>query len=358
MAEDLSNAPAAAEPSLRDSIASAWNTMATDDTPKVAEPAPVQTQAAPATATDPVETEAEKAERLRDDKGRFAAKEAAAQAKQVEGTEIPAEGAKDYTRPPPGWSVAAKAEFEALPAAVKESIAKREAEIDKGFEKLRDYKALAPYEDYARANNMPLPDLMQRYKAADDFLNRDPHNAILWFCQNYGVDPRTLAGHAQQHMQPAQQQRQPAAQPQGDPVLLQKIAALEEMVLGDKRTQVSTQVERFASDPKNKYFDNVADQMVPLITQAQQSGQPVDLNQIYETACWMNPEVRAALIKEQKQKDSADQAAKARQVADQARRSGASITGGPAVTPPNVPPNSDNLRALLEANYAEQLGRN
>jgi len=129
------------------------------------------------------------------------------------------------------------------------------------------------------------------------------------------------------------------------------------MVYGDKRTQVSSQVERFASDPTNKYFDNVADQMVPLITQAQASGQPVDLKSIYETACWMNPEVRSALIKEQSTKASAEQAAKARQVATQARQSGASIAGGPAATPPFSPPNSDNLRALLEAGMAEQMGR-
>lgn len=354
MAEDLSNAPVAAEPSLRDSIAAAYTTMSSDEPARAAEPAPVQTQeAAP---VDGTETEAEKAERLRDEKGRFAAKEAAAQGKAPEGTEPPVEGAKTYAGPPPGWTVAAKAEFEQLPAAVKESIAKREAEIDKGFAKLREYKALAPYEDYARQNNMPLPDLMQRYKAADDFLNRDPHNAILWFCQNYGVDPRSIAGHAQQNMQPGQQQhQQPAAQ--GDPAILQELHALKEMVYGDKRTQVSSQVERFASDPTNKYFDNVADQMVPLITQAQASGQPVDLKSIYETACWMNPEVRSALIKEQSTKASAEQAAKARQVATQARQSGASIAGGPAATPPFSPPNSDNLRALLEAGMAEQMGR-
>jgi hypothetical protein len=96
--------------------------------------------------------------------------------------------------------------------------------------------------------------------------------------------------------------------------------------------------------------------MVVLINEAKRTGQPVDLPSIYDTACFMNPEVRAALIKEQTGKVQSEQIAKAKQTADQARAAGASITGGPSATPPPVAPNLD-LRASLEQSFAAAAGR-
>jgi len=351
---DLTNAAApAAELSLRDTIAASIEKASVPEAP--AAPAAPATPAAPPAQ----ETQAEAEARARDEKGRFAPKEAeapkpAAEAKPAtEKAEEPGkeEAPAKAVAPPPGWSVAAKSEFDALPDAVKAAVARREEEIDRGFAKLKDFKAIeTQHAPQAQQYGVPLPEYINRLAAADKFLQRDPENAIKWLAQNYGINLGAIAG------QPATPQQ---AQPQADQTiqpLLQEINALKQIVYGDKQSQITNQVDQFFADPKNKYSENVADQMVLLINEAKRSGQPVDLASIYETACFMNPEVRAALIKEQTSKSGAEQAAKAKQTADQARAAGASITGAPAATPPPVAPNLD-LRATLEQQFAAAAGR-
>jgi hypothetical protein len=364
MTDQLANAgnEPVAEVSLRDELAAEYA--------KMSEPANTAEPAAQPETTEPQETAEEAEQRARDEKGRFAPKATKEDEEpQPETTEEPAQpDATKYVGPPPGWSVASKAAFDELPDAVKADIAKREREIDQGFAKLKEFKGLEPYVDAARQHNITLPELMGRYQKAEQFLQRDPTNAILWMCQNYGVDPRQLAGpQGQLAGQQAQaQEQQKILNPDIQPLLqeinnlkqqLGRVDAIEQSLHSEKFNQVSQSVESFFADPKNKYSENVADQMVVLINQAKASGQPVDLASIYETACYMNPEVRTALINEQTKARQAEQAAKARQTATQARAAGASITGGPSATPPTAEPDSDNLRALLEQGYAAQMGR-
>lgn len=355
---DLNNAGAPAnEISLRDTIAAEWSKAEAPDTPA--------SPAAPAEPTPPQETAAEAEARIRDEKGRFATKPAdgseTAAKSATEATAKPAAGkaatepgkeaepaVKAPAGPPPGWSVAAKSEFDQLPDAVKAAVAKREEEIDRGFAKLKDYKAIeSQHSAQAQQYGVPLPEFINRLAAADKFLQTEPLNAIKWLAQAYQIDLGQLAGtpSPQPGAQPS------AAQQQPDNAVLQELNALKQIVYGDKRNQINTQVETFFADPKNKYSENVADQMVVLINEAKRAGQPVDLPSIYETACFMNPEVRAALIKEQTGKVQSEQIAKARQTADQARAAGASITGGPSATPPPAAPNLD-LRATLEQAFA------
>lgn len=352
---DLNNAGAPAEEtSLRDLLAAEYE--------KAAAPEPVAPVVAPA-ATAPQETAAEAEARARDEKGRFATKPAetaetaakpvteAVTDKPVEAAkEVPTE-AKTVVAPPPGWSVAAKSEFDQLPDAVKAAVAKREEEIDRGFAKLKDYKAIeTQHSAQAQQYGVPLPEFINRLAAADKFLQTQPLDAIKWLAQTYKIDLGQIAG------APAQPG---TAQPANDAVvqpLLQEINALKQIVYGDKRAQVENQVEQFFADPKNKYANDVDHQMIVLINEAKRAGQPVDLSSIYETACFMNPEVRAALIKEQTGKVQSEQIAKAKQTADQARAAGASITGGPSATPPPISPDLD-LRAQLEQGYSSLVGR-
>lgn len=343
---DLANAGSpATELSLRDTIAASLEKHSAPETPVA--PAP---EAAPA----PQETQAEAEARARDEKGRFAAKAAEA----AETAPKPAPEAKETSEqpveakeaapakvgaPPPGWSVAAKSEFDGLPESVKSAIAKREEEIDRGFARLKDFKALeTQHGPAAQQYGVPLGEYINRLASADRFLQSDPVNAIKWLSQAYGVDLRALGGPPAQQVQPQSEALEP---------LLRELNGLKQIVYGDKQSQIANQVDQFFADPKNKYSENVADQMVVLINEAKRTGQPVDLPSIYETACFMNPEVRTALINEQQSKIRAEQAEKAKRTADQARAAGASITGGPATTPPPVDPNL-SLRETLERQFA------
>ncbi|MVB00057.1 hypothetical protein GN330_22660 [Nitratireductor sp. CAU 1489] len=314
---------------------------------------------------------AEQDARGRDEKGRFKAKEGdsdPAAEVQDSGEQEAAQTADEnaasdkYAGPPPGWSVASKAAFDELPESVRLDIAKREREIDQGFAKLKEYKPLERFVETAKQHGMEPAEFFESYRRAEEYLQRDPQNAILWLCQNYGVDPSQIGGQKANEQTADAQQADPAMQPLLQEInslkqQLARVNTLEQTVYGEKQAQATSKVEAFFSDPKNKFAENVAPQMLGLIQQANASGQPVDLNQIYETACYMNPEVRDALIKERLNADAKAKAAKAKQAADQARQAGASITGGPAATQAGAEPDSENLRALLEQNYAAMQGR-
>jgi hypothetical protein len=107
-----------------------------------------------------LEVENDAPSRTRDEQGRFSKDEQGEQA--VVAAETPVQSPAPTTdepagqetteapvqpqavRPPPGWSPASKAAFDALPEAVKADVAKREEEVNKGFAKLGDYKGLEP----------------------------------------------------------------------------------------------------------------------------------------------------------------------------------------------------------------------
>lgn len=352
---DLTNAGAPAnEISLRDTIAAE---MEKSSAPEITPAAPIAETKTTSSVDDVI---AAAAQRIRDEKGRFTSKEEEDAAKAAteaaakptdEKLAEPDKEAEAPVGPPPGWSIAAKSAFDQLPDEVKSAVAKREEEIDRGFAKLKDFKAIeTQHSAQAQQYGVPLPEFINRLAAADKFLQTEPLNAIKWLAQTYNIDLGQLGAAPQPGAQAA------PAQPAADSAVLQELNALKEIVYGDKRSQINSQVETFFADPKNKYSENVADQMVVLIKEAKRTGQPVDLPSIYDTACFMNPEVRAALIKEQTGKVQSEQIAKAKQTADQARAAGASITGGPAATPPPVSPNLD-LRATLEQSFAAAAGR-
>jgi hypothetical protein len=262
-----------------------------------------------------------------------------AQSPSVPGQEAPV-GQKTYA-PPPGWTATAKAEFGKLPPVVQEAVAKREEEINNGFKKLQTYKGLDEYIETAARAGTTVPEALDRYMQSEALLERDPIRGLLWLCETYNVDPRQLIQGGQPHQQQTYQgQPNPYVPQQFDfqrfvqPVA-QEVNQLKQMLAQERQNKISEDINAFASDPKNQYFENVADQMAMIIS----AGSTAPLNEIYEQACYMNPEVRGLLIREQTAKAQADQVAKARQVAAQARQAGNSVTGGTGSPAPAGSPN-------------------
>lgn len=80
---------------------------------------------------------------------------------------------------------------------------------------------------------------------------------------------------------------------------LSKVDSLEQTLLGFQRQQQEAAiaentrlVEAFAKDPKNEYFEEVADDIARFL----QTGAAADLASAYELACYANPAVRAKII--------------------------------------------------------------
>jgi hypothetical protein len=84
--------------------------------------------------------------------------EAAASAIQsAAATDVRDAGELPSPKPPASWSISAKSAWDRLPADVRQAVAKRETEVDKGLAELRDYKDLKPFRDIAQSQGVFSP---------------------------------------------------------------------------------------------------------------------------------------------------------------------------------------------------------
>jgi hypothetical protein len=339
---------------VRTSIEAAWNEVE------------AQSATPDAVAPPKEETTAETSERARDEAGRFAkanekalgdADKVIADA-QAKVDSPPVEGvAQDATKPsvagpPPGWSIASKAEFEKLPQAVKDDIAKRETEINNGFAKLGEYRGLDPYIETARNNGTTVTEALDRYMAAEKSLADDFVGGIRGLCQMYQVHPAQLAqalGVEQQqggYQQPQQQQYDPMHPVMNElSALKQSLRQIQNERQANEDEAISRQVEAFASDPKNKYFENVRGEMGRLLSIYPNA----TLESLYEQAMLLNPETRSIL-----EREKVEMALQERQrVADQNRRARQSLPTGMPTGIGSSNPKSDSIRGAIEAAWQE-----
>jgi hypothetical protein len=320
------------------------------------------------------ETEAERNERLRDKSGKFATEKNAVKrdepevakgevAKPVEGEAPKPDAPSDQPalRPPPGWSPTAKVAFDKLPPEVQQAVANREIEVNKGFAKFQEYKPIDRYMDMAKQSGTTLDKALENYVGIENRLRQDFPTGIAELCQRQGVHPVALAqAILARHGAPSQQDasgdqtqvRQPASI---DPAVLQRMNALEaqvrqqaEFVQNQQNQGVQTEIQRFASNPEHKFFENVKADMGRLIN----SGQAEDLDDAYDKACWANKEIRALLIKQQ----SAPSANAADAV--QRAKAAAKATGGApsAGFKPNAGSEGGSIRDTIRAAVNSQRG--
>lgn len=311
---------------LRSTIRAAVESQRSSEPVSEALPEPAEiAEAAPAKQAKGDETEAERNERLRDDKGRFSAKdktdepgtpEKAAPAVKPFASDTPVAAAapeQSELKPPPGWSPTAKVAFNNLPAEVQQAVVKREEEVNKGFAKLAEYKTIERYNDMAKQSGTTLDKALENYIGIENRLRQDFPAGIAELCRNQGIHPVALANQilARNGVAPPQpgaagetpEVRQQAPSVDLSPVM-QKISALETYITNQQTQGVQSELQRFASDPEHPFFENVKVQMGRLIN----SGQAEDLKDAYEQACWGNKEIRELLIKKQTPAASANAA--------------------------------------------------
>lgn len=229
--------------------------------------------------------------------------------------------------PPTSWSADAKAEWSKLSPATQNAVLKRENEINEGgrrwSEEKRAYdEMLSPVREAAQRAGVDEREGLQKLIAANDFLERDPENAIRWLAQSYGVDLS----------KPQSQQPQQAQQPRPDPVvnqLSQKLAQIESTLTAREQAEIAAEVTRFKSEPGHEHFEAVKADMGKLL----QSGVATTLSDAYDRAVWANPEIRSQMLADQKAAAAAAMKEKAQQQTDRARRGAISPTGAPAGQP-------------------------
>jgi hypothetical protein len=323
------------------------------------------------------ETAEQAAERVRDEKGRFAAKteekaEPEAKAAPVKATE-PAKAAEqvkaeqapvvdplapaEAVKPPPGFSPTAKVVWnkETLSKeeweAVKRDIAKRNDEVDKGFAKFAEYKPVERFMEMAKQSGTTLDRALENYVGIEQDLRRDFVGGIARICQNQGISPLALANQILARNGVAPSEGQQGDQPQArqpapvDPNAI--VQSVREQIRAEQiQEEVNRSIKQFGSDPKNQFFENVRQDMTRLL----QAGAAETLEDAYDKACWANPEIRNLLIKQQTVAAS-DTSAKAA-AATQARAAAKSITGSPIPNASAKGPDisiEDEIRQLMDA---------
>ncbi|NKL82973.1 hypothetical protein [Rhizobium leguminosarum] len=230
------------------------------------------------------------------------------------------------SRVPPGWSAEAKAQFATLPGEVQAAITKREQEVDNGFRVLQDYKGLEEFTPLIRQAGMTHADVMRRAIDWEKALIHDPVNTVVHVARMAGVNLHALVnGQMEQVLQRNAQQAGPQ---QGGPQPRHvNVEATVEHVLRKRDTE--TQVDAFLSDPANAHADDVLDDMIALIN----AGRASSLQDAYDAACWMRPDIRRQLISQTAPAPVHQQQAQRAAAADQARRASRSISGSSAPGP-------------------------
>lgn len=297
--------------------------------------------------------QAEVKSRARDEQGKFAPESQEVANPSTEVAEV-AEVApiEPAIKAPDAWDAHAKEKFGQLPPDLQQYISKREADIHKGFTKQDEDRnfgkqfrdVVSPYLPMIRAEGgEPIAAVQNILQSLYTLKNSSPAQRaemILGMAREYGADFQHMyntLGSPQQQVDPRYQQ------------LEQKLSRLEqerqqEQAQREQLTnaQVVSEIESFASDPKNTHFQTVKTDMGTLL----EVGKASSLQEAYEMACYMNPQIRPLMIQGQTQSKTNEVAAKAQK----AKQAGASVAGAPSGASKAAPIERD-LRSELEAQF-------
>lgn len=308
----------------------------------------------------------------RDERGRFASKQdkAAEEPKknnnQAQTDRQQAQQSADQQRTekpgaatlPPEWlSPAGKAKWANVPNDVKADIGRMQQQAAQGLEASRMYADLQPYADRAAHFGQKLSDAMAQYVGIEDLISRDIGAGLTVICRNKGLSQEQaaslfadLARKFGANPGPSNGHAQPGGQVQNDPndplielmqpflgPLQQKLIGLESQLSNFHATQheaqvnsIAGEIERFASNPENIYYDDVE----PLIKQLFESkivsltgNHAADLQKAYDMAVRMHPDVHSAWQGQQMEKQEAARRQREQEAADKARKASRSVSG-------------------------------
>jgi hypothetical protein len=302
---------------------------------------------------EPVETVGQ-----RDEKGRFAPRQTQPEPEPEDDAEPPV-----WKRPPASW----KKDFHEIWAKadpkMQEYAWQREEQMRAGVEPLLSkaqfadamQEAIQPYMNTIQGLGLQPEKAVAALMEADHKLrNSDPQTKLQYFyqlAQSYGIN----LGAMQQGAAPQ------GAVPQGsvDPMVYQLQNELNNVrgeVMGWKQQQemrenqtLLNEINQFSS--KAEHFEDARPTMIQLL----QSGMAETLDEAYEKAIRLNPDLFEQVNKAQQAEIANKQAREANKVAKAARAAAVSVRSAtPGV---NTAPKSGDRRAILEEQFADLESR-
>lgn len=329
---------------LRSALESAFE----DKTDEVPQTETVVNTPEPVTQEKPLETSAE--QRARDEAGRFAAKETAPVTPPDEPKPIKA---------PSSWKPAAQEAYlkaergEALtPEEVRiltNEANRRESDFHRGVEefkthaqKARAYEAvIAPYQQTFQQLGVDAPTAIGALLKADHTLRYgDPATKAQYFqqlAQQYGVN-------LEQIQNPPQYDPQTQYLMQQLNELRQTQAQWHNSIQQQEQTRANQELEQF-SQAGNAHFDAVRGDMADLL----ETGKATSLQDAYEKAVWMNPDIRQSLIEQQRSEAQKKAMAEAQNL--RAKTAAVSVKGS-SPSAGGVQTNGSDLRSLIASQFS------
>ena len=317
-----------------------------------ANPAP-ETPVTDAPVDTPVETEP-KAERVRDEAGKFAPKA------DKPADEMPAAPEPPPRKAPSSWKPAAQEAFlkadrgDALtPEEIKLLTAeaeRRESDFLKGVGEFKSHadraraydQAVAPYQKHLESIGVDAPTAISALMRADVILRTsDPQTKANYFAQlaqQYGID----LGNVQQPQPVDAQTKYLMDQMQA---LRQQQEMWQNQVQKQEQEKANSELARFTQADK-PHFEAVRNDMADLL----QAGKAKDLEEAYDMAVWMRQDIRSTLIEQQR----AEAQRKAEETArSQRARTAAVSVKGSSPSAGGVQPANGSLRDILAAQFAD-----
>lgn len=257
-------------------------------------------------------TPEEKAQRIRDEQGKFAAKETPAD------DAVPAEPAEPIKAAPNTWKKEAHEAWIKADPVLRSEVERREADFHRGIEQYKQaaqfaqtiQQAVAPYQATLTSLGISAEKAVGELMAADHKLRhgspQEKNSYFAQLAQTYGIDL-------------GQVQNAPPIDPNLS-ALQQRIQQLEgtlqqQSLVGKQESEaaLNSEIASFSADPSHSHFESVKGHMVALL----QAGQAQSLSDAYEQAIYANPATRALVLAEQQAK-ARSEATKTAQAAKQA----------------------------------------
>jgi hypothetical protein len=266
--------------------------------------------------------------------------------------------------PPASWRPLARESWAQRPETVRAEVQRRETEINRalndGAESRKMGEAMAqaaaPYAQMiAMEGSDPVSSAASMFQTAAVLKSgtpRDQAGTIARIVQMYNIDVQLLdqalsAGMPQQTQQPANGQQPPA--PAYDPRIDQVIQQQQQMMSAQQsrenqhRQQVQSamgvQVEGFGKD--HEFFADLRASMADIVDVAHMQGRDMPLQQAYDTAIAMRPEIGQVIAQRAAAKAAGNGSA------NRAKRAASSVKDSPSGG--KAPPRDDLRGAILEA---------
>lgn len=209
----------------------------------------------------------------------------------------PEEPAEPEDPAPSSWKRDIAAKWQELPAEVKKEINRRESDYHKGIEQYKQYagigrdieQVLAPHMDTIEKLGVhPLEAVGALLNADKQLRTGTPEQKaqlLGQLAQEYGIDLKQV---------------QPP--PPIDPAVMQlrkqnqQLQRFQQSVIEQQNAHLSSEIERFRTDPANVHFESVRDDMIVLL----QANKANSLQDAYDKAVWMRPDIRKSLVEQQR----------------------------------------------------------